>query len=405
MKARIAAWSIAAVGISLNLLFNVLDFVNGHAVSPPLAGTFVGMAFLIVGALIAARRPSNPIGWIYLVAALLISFGGTGNVSEQYAYYALVGHPGSLPAPEWMLWAGQVMLSIAFPGLLFFSLLVFPDGHLPSPRWRPLAFLLGGTTAAFACAAAISKDFMYVASATVPSPISIEAARDAADVVGIPIIVLFLAILLGCVASIVARWRGAQGLERQQLKWFAFGAGVIPAVVLVGGVLSVLAPEVMDESGGNFYPLSVAGLPVATAIAILRYRLYDIDVLINRALVYGPTSAGIAVAFFAGIVVLQALLRPITGGSELAVAASTLASVALFQPFRRRIQSAVDRRFYRARYDADRTLDAFSERLREEVDLGALEAGLLRVVDDAMRPAQVSLWLRDRTAADQPASS
>ena len=394
MKARVAAWSIATVGVSLNVLFNVLDFVNGHAVMPPIAGTFVGMAFLIVGVLIAARRPGNPIGWLYLVAATFISFGGAGNVAEQYAYYALVGHPGSLPAPEWMLWAGQVMLSFAFPGVLFFSVLLFPDGRLPSPRWRPLAFLLGATMAAFTAAAAISTDVMKTGSASVSSPIGVAAARDAADVVIIPIAVLFLAILLGCVASIVARWRGAQGLERQQLKWFAFGAGVIPAVAVLAGVLSILAPGIGDASGGNLWPLSVAGLPVAAAIAILRYRLYDIDVLIRRTLIYAALSAVLVGAYVAGVALFQSLLAPFTSGNGVAVAISTLGVVGLFQPVRGRVQRTVDRRFYRSKYDAERTLDAFAARLREQIDLGALERELLAVVDETLQPVRASVWLR-----------
>ncbi len=177
MSVRIVAWSLAAIGIALIVLFNVLDVLNGHQVAPPVFGTPVVGAFLVVGALIASRRPQNPIGWIYLVAATLISFSGTGNVSDQYAYYALVTRPGALPAPDWVLWAGQVALAIAFGGLVFFSLLLFPDGRLPSPRWRPLAITAIGAIAALTVTSAISPDILHSAAFTVPNPVFIYYAR------------------------------------------------------------------------------------------------------------------------------------------------------------------------------------------------------------------------------------
>jgi hypothetical protein len=209
--------------------------------------------------------------------------------------------------------------------------------------------------------------------------------------------------------ALIRRFHRSTGVERQQLKWFVF-VGTIVGVTLALTYV-VLGVAFYTANGEDVFaepPLlvrltvlvniaSFVLIPPALAIAILRYRLYDVDVLINRALVYGTTSAGIAIAFFAGIVVLQTILRPLTNGSEIAVAASTLASVALVQPLRTRMQDAVDRRFYRSRYDAVRTLDAFSVRLRDQVALDAVRADLLAAVRDTVQPAHAGVWLRDRS--------
>jgi hypothetical protein len=398
MRAGVLAWTIAVLGIALNVAFHVLDLMNGHRAAPPIVGTFVDVAFLIVGALIASRRPRNPIGWIYLGALTLISFGGSGNVAGQYAYYALVTRPGSLPAPEWVLWAGAVLLVPAFSTLIFFSLLLFPDGRLRSPRWRPVAVAAVVAVAALTIWTALDPGRLSTAVVSVDNPVAVRigVAAMLVGLAGIPLTLLTIVVLVASVAAIFSRFRAATGIERQQLKWFAYGVAMIPGVAVFAVGLSFVAPDGLPGlNRDNLWPLSVAGIPIATAVAILRYRLYDIDVLINRTLVYGATSAAIAAAFFGGIVVLQALLRPFTAGSEIAVAGSTLASVALFQPLRRRIQRAVDRRFYRSRYDAERTLDDFSVRLRDEVDLDALRSHLLDAVRTTMAPAQASLWLRE----------
>jgi hypothetical protein len=194
-------------------------------------------------------------------------------------------------------------------------------------------------------------------------------------------------LLLAAVASVVVRFTRSRGVERQQLKWFAYAAALLALSVVASAVVPVPIVSALTT-------LVAFGLPVALAIAVLRYRLYDIDLLINRTVVYGATSAAIGAIFFAGIVALQAVLRPLTSGSELAVAASTLVSFALFQPVRRRIQTGVDRRFNRAHHDAARTLDSFADHLRDEVDLDALRSDLLEAVRATMAPAHASLWLR-----------
>lgn len=254
-------------------------------------------------------------------------------------------------------------------------LLLFPDGQLPSARWRPV-----GAVAVISVVALV-----------------VGAARELLSVAALPAVLLQLGVVLSAIASVVVRFRRARGLEREQLKWFAFGAAGIPLVALAAIVLSLLLPQASAGIGENAWPLSVAGLPIAMGMAILRLRLYDIDVLINRTVVYGATTAAIAVTFFGAIVIAQSILRPFTGGSEIAVAISTLGSVALAQPVRGRIQRAVDRRFYRSRYGAQQIVDTFASRLRDEVDLDDVRTQLLSAVQATVQPRSASRRLRDAT--------
>ncbi|HAF12044.1 MAG TPA: hypothetical protein DCK98_18490 [Chloroflexi bacterium] len=397
MSARVAAWSLAAFAISLTVLYHVLDLLNAHRYALPVVGTIIGIAFLIVGALIALHRPRNPIGWIYLVCMTLIAFSGSGNVSEQYGYYALITRPGSLPAADWVVWAGSVTVGTAFATLVFFSLLLFPDGRLPSPRWRPIAGAAVVVIALLGTGTALSPEDVLSPGVVVASPIRLVEGGPLLDVLGWPSGVFAIGVALACLAAPFVRFRAASGVERQQLKWFAYGAALIPAVALVAIIGSLVAPGVLESTAGaNLWPLSVAGIPIATGVAILRLRLYDIDVLINRTLVYVALSAVLVAAYVVGVAAFQFLLSPFTAGSPIAVAASTLGVVALFQPLRRRIQALVDRRFYRQRYDAERTLDAFTARLRDQVDLDALRGELLGVVADTLQPTQASVWLREQ---------
>ena len=229
----------------------------------------------------------------------------------------------------------------------------------------------------------------------VPNPAGIalfpELSRSALFISLLVVVLPFLA----CVASVFVRFRRATGRERQQLKWFAYGAAWTPAVGVIAAVLAVLVPGLLDRGlGAELWPLSVAGIPLATGVAVLRHRLYDIDVLINRTLVYGALSAVLVSTYFTSVLAFENLLRPVTAGSEVAVALSTLAVVGFFAPLRQRIQKAVDRRFYRGRYDAARTLDEFSARLRDQVALDAVRADLLDVVSETVQPAFASIWLR-----------
>jgi hypothetical protein len=286
--------------------------------------------------------------------------------------------------------AQDIAVLLSFP-LLVALILLFPDGHLPSRRWRPIAWAIVAwpvlTLLMFEMSPLIDrgngKGAVPNPTGGIPGPVG-DVAAVMAPLLNVGGLTL---LLLAAVASVVVRFARSRGVERQQLKWFAYAAALLAVSVVASAVVPVPIVNALTN-------LVIFGLPIALAIAVLRYRLYDIDLLINRTVVYGATSAAIGATFFAGIVALQAVLRPLTSGSELAVAASTLVSFALFQPVRRRIQTGVDRRFNRAHYDAARTLDSFADHLRDEVDLDALRSDLLEAVRATMAPAHTSLWLR-----------
>ena len=299
MRPALLAWSIAAVGLGCVVVYTGLDVLNGHRDAPPIVGSIVGLTYLVVGALVASRRPRNPIGWIYLVCSALISFGGSGNVAEQYAIYATVTDPGALPGPDWVLWAGDVVLVGAFSTVIVFSLLLFPDGRLPSPRWRPVGVLAGLAIAVQTVGTGLGAGAHPLMPVALQSPVRVTGVL--AQVIALadaPTLLLVIGSLVAATAAIVGRFRRATGVERQQLKWFAYGAAGIPGVALFGIVqFAVLPPDLASVVGSQLWPLSAAGIPLATAVALLRYRLYDIDLLLNRTLVYGALSAVLAATY------------------------------------------------------------------------------------------------------------
>jgi hypothetical protein len=347
------------------------------------------LATATVGLVIALRRPGNPIGWIFsslgLITALFVAAAG-------YAIHTLVIAPGSLPGGDWAAWFRH-WADRSAAALLLLAFLLFPTGRLESSRWRTALLLPPLVALGFLARAFVPGPLAFLG---VPNPLGIEwVPRSIDDGVtgGIPL----AAGSIVAAAQLVTRFRAANPAEREQIKWLALPLiALLVAITVTVATLALGLPSEIVNSPAVSAPYAIAefALPVCMAIAILRYRLYDIDVLINRALVYGTTTAGIAVAFFVGIILLQALLRPITGGSEIAVALSTLASVALFHPVRRRLQEGVDRRFYRSRYDSARTLDAFSVRLRDQVALDAVRADLIDAAGATVQPAHASLWLR-----------
>jgi hypothetical protein len=382
-----ALFGFAAVATLLIWTLRLLIAGASHDVPADLeagAGDFIWplviLGFAFVGALVASRRPENPIGWIFCGGAVAFSLSGLG---EAYGIYTLFAEPGALlgggeTAAWFSVWVwvlGGVPLIILFP-------LLFPNGELLTPRWRIVA------VAAFAAIA-----FLVVGSMFAPGPMEdlpeVEnpygiggVAGDVFDAFGAVGWLLIVLSLIAAVTSLVLRFRRSRGIERQQLKWVA-AAGVVL-------VVSFLSWEVWE----GMAPLGIFTMVVAAGIAILRYRLYDIDVVINRTLVYGALTATLALAYLGGVLLLQLALRPLTESSNLAIAGSTLAVAALFRPARARIQALVDRRFYRRKYDAARTLARFGSQLRDEVDLDALGGALRRVVTETMQPAHMSLWLR-----------
>jgi N-terminal 7TM region of histidine kinase len=383
------AWSMLAL-FAVGYAAAPMSIANGNLQREPamnLALVLAFTAFMVVGAVIVAHRPHNPIGWIFSAIGLLSSAGVLG---MEYAEFAYLTRPGSLPGAAmaaWFQWWWVPVLGL----ILVFTLLLFPTGRLPSPRWRPVAVLGAAGIAAVAVLNALKPTLrLQNEDYTIRNPIGIAGVPDPEEgALGAVLLGLLIVCMAAAVVSVVLRFRRSRGVERQQLKWFTFAA----AVVVVTEVLTLFVLS-DGELTDLLFGLAVAFVPIAAGIAILRYRLYDIDRLINRTLVYGLLTLLLGAVYALGVFVLGRLLAPGDGQSELAIAVSTLAVAALFQPAKRRVQSAVDRCFNRARYDAARTVAAFSTRLRDEIDLNMLSAELLRVVDQTVQPMQVSLWLR-----------
>jgi len=334
-----------------------------------------------VDALVAARHPRNPIGWLVLCGA-----GVHGGLMEMLAGWGQLSADEGLPAGGGAEWFTSWAWTVNFAAWIV-VLLLFPDGRLPGRRWR---FALGSVATGLILAAPAQALSTHNGPifASGHNPLGVDA--PVVDVAFGGGMVLMLAALAAAIVSLVFRFRHSGSLERQQIKWMAYAAGALllvtpfSALFYVEGNLAVQLAIVV----------ALIGLPVAVGIAILRYRLYDIDVVINRTLVYGALTATLAGAYIGGVLVLQLALSGVTEGSGLAVAASTLGVAALFRPARGRIQEAVDRRFYRRKYDAAQTLARFGARLRDEVDIDALRAELRSVVADTMQPAHISVWLR-----------
>jgi hypothetical protein len=341
----------------------------------------LSLVFTTTGAFLAGRRPANPVGWLLEGWGMVMAFGA---FTSSYVDKGLVRDPGSLPGPNWVAWAEAVVWHPAF-ALLAFLLLLFPHGRLPSPRWRPFAWFTVAVYLTLSLSAALSPGAVELYYPEAVPPVRLPVS-DLADVVFGWVLTGQLLLLAAALLSVVLRLRRATGEERQQVKWFVY---TVVTVVLV------FATTTLILGAGYLFPI-FGLIPISVAVAVFRYRLYDIDRLINRTLVYGLLTA-LLVGVYAGLVFLFGrLLDPATGDSALAVAASTLTVAALFQPARRRLQALVDRRFNRARYDATRTVERFSGRLRDHVDLDTLAAELLAVVDHTVQPATASLWLRQR---------
>jgi hypothetical protein len=412
------AWSLASLTLAMFVATIPLWFLARSADLPSswradvgvggLVGGAFFLAFPLVGALIASKRPKNAVGWFCLAVGVLWALSG---VFDYYGYYG-AATPGSVPFPvvaagisDW-IWVPAV-------GLLgTYVLLLFPDGRLPSRRWRPLAWLSGAVILLLSLGVMLAPGPLDNLGG-VRNPFGIEGA-DWLTVGAYVILPLLPLCMLASALSLVLRYRRSGGEQRQQIKWIAFAASVVVVVYAIAMIASFAFPEESWTTAGSVWWLNLLTyavlssfmlVPIAVGIAVLKYRLYEIDLIINRTLVYGSLTAMLVALYFGGIVVLQRLFLFLTGQqSTLAVVASTLLIAALFNPLRRRIQGFIDRRFYRRKYDVRKTLEAFSFKLRDETDLEALNNELVGVVRETMQPAHVSLWLRPETAqkAKQP---
>jgi hypothetical protein len=400
MSTRAASWlawsacalSLTLTGVALVLLAANRSHPNAHVFDYGTVLTVITVSTSPVGALIASRRPQNPLGWIICAIGL---GSGIEHFAGQYAIYALLlSEPTSLSGGEVFAWITS-WLWVPSAGLLVFLLLLFPDGRLASGRWRWFAWL----SATALTVGTVSAAFLpgpIDGLGPIRNPLGIEGARYLLG----PVVSGSAALAEGLLAlvaavSLLLRLRHAKGEERQRIKWFAYAITVMAS----GFFLTYTVAEAIDVwwvwwAGFGLTMASVLGVQLSIGIAILKHRLFDIDLIINRTLVYATLTATLALLYLGGIVVLQQLFVVLTGEkSTLAVVASTLVIAALFTPLRRRIQSFIDRRFYRRKYDAAKTLDAFSSKLREETELDTLNTELVAVVRATMQPAHAGLWL------------
>src|SRR5215213_9598508 len=396
MRVRTAAWlawsacalSLALTALSLVLLRSNLSHPSAPGYDFWVPNTLVALGFSPVGAFVASHLPpKNPMGWLLCTIGL---FMGVAHLSVESAIRALLAAPDSLAAGAAAAW----MMSwfwILPVGLSVFLFLFFPDGRLPSRRWRWFAWL---------SALLISLGAVYQAFA--PGPVlGVGGVRNPLGIEGLPnawqtIQAVLFALMFVSVASLFLRRLRSRGVERQQRKWFTFSSTLaIGGVILTYTISEAIDALWLEWVGYVVLVVGFIGIPISMGIAILHYRLYDIDILINRTLVYGSLSATLVALYFGGIVLLQRVFVALTGEkSTLAVVASTLVIAALFNPLRSRVQGFVDSRFYRRKYDTAKTLEAFSAKLRDETDLEALRSDLVGVVRETMQPAHVSLWLR-----------
>ncbi|TDO48410.1 hypothetical protein EV643_10739 [Kribbella sp. VKM Ac-2527] len=396
MSARVAkwlAWSLFGLFVGLAAATPVLVAVRHGNASDALVA--IGIGFALVGALVASRHPTNAVGWLLLVAAVAL-----GLDTFMTVYVSRASLPGAAFAGWFSSWLLFVWLYL--PAL--FLTLVFPAGRLLSRRWRTVVWLGVGAVAANVVGTAFAPGVLDIsADRPIRNPLGVEGpvGRALPWVSGAGEVLAGAALVLGGLC-LVLRLRRSRGRERQQVTWFAYVCmlALVPFVVLVW--VSVLAGD-QDAPWLNalaliawwsLVVLILVGLPSAIGIAILRHQLYDIAVVINRTLVYGALTLTLGASYLGSVLLLQVVLNPLTQGSGLAVAVSTLAVAGLFRPARRRIQLVVDRRFFRHKYDAARTLQAFGSRLRDQLDVDALGNDLQVVVRDTMQPAHVSLWLR-----------
>ncbi len=407
------AWSLAALSMVMflaSVAFFVLIRAAAQAEAPSslvpsrsIISLLVNVpffAFPLVGALIASRRPHNPMGWICLAFGLLWMLIG---LFDYYGVYGLA-KPDTVPFPVVILALVDILWLPTVGLLAIYLLLLFPDGRLPSRRWRPFAWLSGAVIILLGVDSALAHRELNDLEG-VRNPFGLEGAPwlDDAELV---LLLLFVACIFASVVSLILRYRHSGGEVREQIKWIALAGSFVG--LLLGTILGLIIVSEVMRGGGGSTPLwlrglvfvmllSLAGVPVAIGFAVLKYRLYDIDLLINRTLVYGSLTVSLAVVYFGGVTVTQTIFRALTSQEEqpqLAIVASTLVIAALSNPLRRRIQSFIDRRFYRRRYDAAKTLQAFTVKLRDETNLEALNNELVGLVRETMQPAHVSLWLR-----------
>jgi hypothetical protein len=390
-------WGLALLFVALSFFFRAIGGAASQSNAP--AVNDIGpvllaaeLALVTVGALVAARRPGNPIGWLLLAAAVSIT---VGDFADSYAVFGLLARPGALPGAGVMAWLSEWSRGPTILGAFALVFLLFPEGRPLSPRWRPIVWLTAAITPLLGLGAL--KPGPLDDYALVNNPFGIGgAAGRVAQGAGNAAFFVLLAVLATSGLSLLIRFRRATGDERQQLKWFASGGVVLIVAFLIAPIIW-FTPAL---NGTSLWPilfvLALVAIPLSAGVAILKYHLYDIDLIIRRTLVYSVLSGLLVFVYFGSVVFLQSILRAMTGQqqSQVVVVVSTLGIAALFNPLRRRVQDLIDRAFYRRKYDAALVLAAFRASARDEVELGPLVERLLQAADDTVRPEHVSVWLR-----------
>jgi hypothetical protein len=390
------AWALAGLTVlTLVSAFWLAELVWSTGWEPRASNAIVGAVVLVtvsaatVGGVLASRRPRHPVGWLLLGVGLALP---VSLLVQSYVDYGLLARPGSLPAARYLVGFSNGTVGIVWLSCAGFVLLLTPTGSLPSPRWRWWARVAAAAPVVTVLGAVVQPD--PLAPDHLGNPLAVPALARVLQVPRVAGMVIVLVSLLVGAGSLVVRFRRARGTERLRLRWLALAAACASVLLLVALVAGLLLAK--DEVVFASSALAVALLPLATGAAILRYRLYDLDRIISRTLAYGLLTVLLGGAYAGVVLGLGQLLGR---DSSLVVAAATLAVAAVFQPARRRIQQAVDRRFNRHRYDAAQTIQAFSARLRQQVDLDTLTGELLGVIDQTMQPTRVSLWLRPSVSA------
>lgn len=421
MKARAAttgAWGLFAVALATSGAAvvlgaqnaRVLDLSRGFQARPAdVVWLASWLGFPAVGAVIISRRPRNAVGWILCAIGVSV---GIGVLTPTYARHALVAYPGVLPGGRVAAWLATWTANPAT--LIPFLVFLFPSGRVASARWRVVVQATAVGVGALIVWGAVAPGPIdgVLGQAQIDNPLGVRALEPIAPTVTTVLAVLVVGFAFASIAHALWRFQADRGIERQQIKWFAFSALLFPVTVTASVPLNpdivpllgeILRGQAMGSESGNWgfpvaFLLSFTGMSISIGVAILRYRLYEIDRIINRTLSYSIMTVVLGGAYVGSVVGLGQLVRPLLGGDDVVIAASTLIVAVMFQPLRRRVQRVVDRRFNRARYDAARTIEAFTARLREEIDIDALGAELKSVVGATMQPASVSLWLKEEAS-------
>jgi hypothetical protein len=380
-------WGLLGVACAMGLFSLELSRRNGEDLSDA-SLILVQLLFVALGALVASRQPDNAVGWIFVAIGIA---GIGGPMAEQYATHAYITDPGSLVAPWVALWFGEWYWIIWLYLTFVFTALLFPAGHLPSPRWRPVFALICFALSAFVVLAGLERELeLRNSDISVENPIGLLPISDVEEgLIGGLLAFVSVAAIMVALAALVVRFTRSRGEERQQLKLFTFAGSLLIVGFVANGLLDALGVGRVEPADLVLFSL----VPIAVGMSILRYRLYDIDRIISRTVAYGLLSALLTGGYLLAVLILQSLV-PVADDSPFIVAASTLTVVGAFGPLHTRIQRVVERRFNRSRYNAAQTIESFGVHLRREVDLESLSHQLVGVVARTMHPAHVSLWLR-----------